>query len=61
MVNIVLLIVGLIVGAAAGYIIANQLQKKKTVSTGNKIIREAKQAAENIKKEKKLEAKGTLS
>jgi ribonuclease Y len=57
MVNIVLLIVGLIVGAAAGYIIANQLQKKKTVSTGNKIIREAKQAAENIKKEKKLEAK----
>lgn len=55
--NIVLLIIGLIAGLGVGYIIALQLQKKKTVSSSNKIIREAKQTAENIKKEKKFEAK----
>ena len=54
--EIVLAIIGLLIGIGAGYIIANQLQKKKTDSESNQILKEARQEAENIKKEKKIES-----
>jgi ribonuclease Y len=55
--EIVLAIVGLLIGIGAGFVIANQLQKKKTDSASNQILKEARQEAENIKKEKKIEAR----
>lgn len=54
---IVIAIVGLLIGIGAGFVIANQLQKKKTDSASNQILKEARQEAENIKKEKKIEAR----
>lgn len=56
-VNIIIAIVAILIGLAIGYIIANNLQKKQTDSESKKIIQAAKQQAENIKKEKKIEAK----
>ncbi len=52
-----LLMVGLVIGLAVGYIVANQIQKKKVNAQSSSIIREAKQKAESIRKEKKIEAK----
>lgn len=51
------ILVSLLVGLAVGYLISNNLQKKKTESKSKKIIRDARQQAESIKKEKKIEAK----
>ena len=55
--EIVFVIIGVIVGLALGYVIANQLQKKRTEAKGNSILKDAKHQAENIKKEKKIEAR----
>jgi ribonuclease Y len=56
-VNIIIGIIGLLLGAGIGYILVNNIQSKKTDSKSKKMIREARQQAESIKKEKKIEAK----
>ncbi len=55
--EIVLTIIGLLLGGAGGFFIANSMNTKKTDSKSKQIIREAKQEAEAIKKDKILEAK----
>jgi len=50
-------IIGLLVGAAGGYFTADAMSKKKTDSKSKQIIREARQQADTIKKDKMLEAK----
>jgi len=57
MVILMYVIIGLLVGAAAGYFVANAMSKKKTDSKSKQIVREARQQAETIKKDKMLEAK----
>jgi ribonuclease Y len=49
--------VGLIAGGGLGFFISNLLQTKKSENQAQQIIREATQQAENIKKDRILEAK----
>ncbi|MBU6323887.1 MAG: ribonuclease Y [Bacteroidetes bacterium] len=49
--------IGLIAGGGLGFIISNLLQTKKSENQAQQIIREATQQAENIKKDRILEAK----
>jgi ribonuclease Y len=49
--------IGLIAGGGLGFLISNLLQTKKSENQAHQIIREATQQAENIKKDRILEAK----
>lgn len=49
--------IGLIAGGGLGFIISNLMQTKKSENKAKQIIREATQQAENIKKDRILEAK----
>ncbi len=49
--------IGLIAGGGLGFLISNLLQTKKSENQAQQIVREATQQAENIKKDRILEAK----